>query len=76
MIIINKEEENKKEKGRIRDFLKENLISFYSSLLPSSLSPSIIQIDENGRKIYSEEERLFDLFFSKSKRNSNHSLPL
>ena len=61
--IIEMKEENKEEKGRrrIRDFFeKENLISLYSSLLPSSsslLSQSIIIHDKNGRKIYSEEEK-------------------
>ena len=58
--IIEKKEENKEEKGRkrIRDFFeKENLISLYSSLLPSSLSQSIIIHNKNGRKIYSEEEK-------------------
>ena len=63
--IIEMKEENKEEKGRrrIRDFFeKENLISLYSSLLPSSLSSSllsqsIIIHNKNGRKIYSEEEK-------------------
>ena len=59
---IEMKEENKEEKGRrrIRDFFeKENLISLYSSLLPSSLSTSqsIIIHNKNGRKIYSEEEK-------------------
>ena len=57
--------EMKEEKGRrrIRDFFeKENLTSLYSSLLPSSLSSSllsqsIIILNKNGRKIYSEEEK-------------------
>ena len=62
--IIEMKEENKEEKRRrrIRDFFeKENLISLYSSLLPSSLSSllsqSIIIHNKNGRKIYSEEEK-------------------
>ena len=63
--IIEMKEENKEEKGRrrIRNFFeKENLISLYSSLLPSSLSSSllsqsIIIHNKNGRKIYSEEEK-------------------
>ena len=62
--IIEMKEENKEEKGRrrIRDFFeRENLISLYSSLLPSSLSSllsqSIIIHNKNGRKIYSEEEK-------------------
>ena len=54
-------EENKEEKGRrrIRDFFeRENLLSLYSFLLPSPLSSqSMIHIDENGRKIYIEEEK-------------------
>ena len=63
--IIEMKEENKEEKGRkrIRDFFEEeNLISLYSSLLPSSLlslssQPMMIHMNnKNGRKIYSEEE--------------------
>ena len=62
---IKMQEENKEEKGirRIRDFFeKKNLISLYSSLLPSSLSSSllsqsIIIHNKNGRKIYGEEEK-------------------
>ena len=59
---INIVDKNKGEKGRrrIREFFeKENLFSFYSSLIPSSFSPqSIIHINnKNGRKIYSEEEK-------------------
>ena len=57
-------EENKEEKGgrRIKDFFeKENLLSLYSSLLPSSSlsSQSIIMYmnNKNGRKICSEEEK-------------------
>ena len=58
--IIEMKEENKEEKGRrrIRDFFeKENLFSLFSSLLPSLSSQSIVHMNKNGRKIYSEEEK-------------------
>ena len=55
--IIEMKEENKEEKGRrrIRDFFeKENLISLYSSIIPSMIHMSN---NKNGRKIHSEEEK-------------------